>query len=57
MRQFMEGIPDELIESAKIDGCGELRIFLQIIVPLSAGHRFPGSVHLHYLLMILSGRW
>ena len=35
MRQFMEGIPDELIESAKIDGCGELRIFLQIIVPLS----------------------
>ena len=22
MRQFMEGIPDELIESAKIDGCG-----------------------------------
>ena len=35
MRQFMEGIPDELIESAKIDGCVELRIFLQIIVPLS----------------------
>ena len=35
MRQFMDGIPDELIESAKIDGCGELRIFLQIIVPLS----------------------
>lgn len=35
MRQFMEGIPDELIESAKIDGCGELRIFLQIVVPLS----------------------
>ena len=35
MRQFMEGIPDELIESAKIDGCGELRIFLQIIGPLS----------------------
>ena len=35
MRQFMEGIPDELIESAKIDGCGELRIFLQVIVPLS----------------------
>ena len=35
MRQFMEGIPDELIESAKIDGCGELLIFLQIIVPLS----------------------
>lgn len=35
MRQFMEGIPDELIESARIDGCGELGIFTRIIIPLS----------------------
>ncbi len=35
MRQFMEGIPDELIESAKIDGCGELGIFTRMILPLS----------------------
>lgn len=35
MRQFMEGIPDELIESARIDGCGELGTFTRIILPLS----------------------
>lgn len=35
MRQFMEGIPDELIESARIDGCGEFGIFTRIIIPLS----------------------
>lgn len=35
MRQFMEGIPDELIDSARIDGCGELKIFTRIIIPLS----------------------
>jgi multiple sugar transport system permease protein len=31
--QFIQGIPRELDESASIDGCGKLRIFLQIIVP------------------------
>lgn len=35
MRQFMTSIPDELIQSAKIDGANELSIFLRIIVPLS----------------------
>lgn len=35
MRQFMEGIPDDLIESARIDGCGELGIFIRVILPLS----------------------
>lgn len=34
MKQFMEGIPDELIESAKIDGASEYRIFFQIAMPL-----------------------
>ncbi|WP_222853450.1 carbohydrate ABC transporter permease [Fodinicola acaciae] len=33
MRQFIIGIPDELIEAAKIDGAGEVRIFFQIILP------------------------
>ena len=31
----MEGIPDDLIESARIDGCGELGIFTRVILPLS----------------------
>ncbi len=35
MRQFFRGVPDELEESAYIDGSGTLRTFLQIIIPLS----------------------
>ena len=35
MRQFFKGVPDELEESAYVDGCGTFRTFLQIIIPLS----------------------
>jgi multiple sugar transport system permease protein len=35
MRQFFKGIPMELEEAALIDGASRLRIFLQIILPLS----------------------
>jgi len=34
MRSFVSTIPTALIESAKIDGAGEFRIFFQIILPL-----------------------
>ena len=34
MKQFMEQIPHELIESAKIDGASEYRIYAQIAMPL-----------------------
>lgn len=38
MYRFFEGIPDAVIESAKLDGAGHVQIFLQIGVPLgSAG--------------------
>lgn len=33
MKQFMEQIPDALIEAAKIDGAREGRIYLQIVMP------------------------
>jgi ABC-type glycerol-3-phosphate transport system permease component len=33
MKQFMEQIPDALLEAAKIDGASEYRIFWQIIMP------------------------
>jgi ABC-type glycerol-3-phosphate transport system permease component len=33
MKQFMESIPMALIESAKIDGASEWRIFWQIVMP------------------------
>lgn len=35
MRQFFKGVPDELEESAYVDGAGTLRTFFQIIIPLS----------------------
>ncbi|WP_327371588.1 carbohydrate ABC transporter permease [Streptomyces sp. NBC_01217] len=35
MRGFFQGIPAELFESARIDGAGELRILLTIVLPLS----------------------
>ncbi len=34
LRQFMYDIPDELLESARIDGCGEPRLFFYIVLPL-----------------------
>jgi multiple sugar transport system permease protein len=36
LRQFLYGVPDSVIESAKIDGAGFLRIFFQMILPLAA---------------------
>lgn len=34
MVQFMRGIPKELDEAATVDGCGQVRLFLKIILPL-----------------------
>ncbi len=36
MKQFTEQYPDELIEAARIDGSGELRIFLKLVMPALA---------------------
>ena len=35
MRSSFESIPEELAESARIDGCGEFRLLTQIYLPLS----------------------
>lgn len=35
LRQFFRGIPDSLEESAYIDGSGDFRTFIQIILPIS----------------------
>ena len=35
IRQYMLTIPDELIESARIDGAGEFRIYARIVLPLA----------------------
>ena len=34
MRQFMLGIPEPLLEAARLDGAGEWRIFTRIVMPL-----------------------
>lgn len=35
MMRFIEDIPDSLIEAAKIDGAGHMRVFVRIVLPLS----------------------
>lgn len=34
MRQFFMGVPDELLDAARLDGAGEFRIFFVIVLPL-----------------------
>ena len=48
-KQFIEEIPDSLIESARIDGCSEFAIFTKVIVP--------NVKSLISLLVIYTVRW
>ncbi len=34
MKQFMNQVPDNIIESARIDGCAEFMIFMRIVMPM-----------------------
>ena len=34
-QQFVSQVPNELLESAKLDGCGNFRIFIKIVVPMT----------------------
>jgi multiple sugar transport system permease protein len=34
MRQYILALPDELIQAARVDGAGELRIFVSVVLPL-----------------------
>jgi alpha-glucoside transport system permease protein len=34
LRNFFIGIPKDILESARIDGCSEIRIFVRLILPL-----------------------
>ncbi|MFE4868127.1 carbohydrate ABC transporter permease [Streptomyces sp. NPDC056682] len=36
LRSFMRGIPREIIEAARVDGAGRLRIFRSVVLPASA---------------------
>ncbi|MFD0712665.1 carbohydrate ABC transporter permease [Paenibacillus sp. GCM10027626] len=35
MRTFMASVPESLEEAARIDGCGDFRILLQVVLPLA----------------------
>lgn len=34
MKNFMVQVPDEMLEAAKIDGAGEMRVFWRVVMPL-----------------------
>ncbi len=34
-KEFFESLPSELLEAAKLDGCGVLQVFIRIMMPLS----------------------
>lgn len=55
IRNFFKALPDELVESAKLDGAGELKIFFRIILPLS----LPGvaTITLFYMLNYWNDWW
>ncbi|MEV6591039.1 carbohydrate ABC transporter permease [Streptomyces acidicola] len=36
LRSFMQGIPEEIIEAARVDGAGRLRAFRSVVLPVSA---------------------
>lgn len=48
MRQFFIGVPDELMDAARLDGAGEFRIFFQIALPLV----MPGLVTLGIFVFV-----
>jgi len=51
-RTFFEAnIPDELFEAAKIDGCGNARFFVQIVLPLSK------AILSVVMLFVIVGKW
>lgn len=55
IRNFFQTLPHELVESAKLDGAGEMRVFVQIVLPLS----LPGiaTISLFYMLGYWNDWW
>lgn len=51
MRSYINGIPDSLIEAAKIDGASEYRILFRIIMPMSM------PVIATIILFVAVGQW
>lgn len=50
-RQFFLDIPDELLEAASIDGCGPVRSFFRIVMPIS------GTVYATVFILDFVAHW
>lgn len=50
-RQFFLDIPNDLLEAAKIDGCGPIKTFFKIVVPIS------GTVYATILILDFVAHW
>ncbi len=50
-RTFIQNIPEELMESAYIDGCSDVRMFISLVLPLS--HAMLAVLSLYYAV----GHW
>lgn len=66
MRNFFEGIPASLFESATLDGCSPMQTFIRIVLPMSKaalasiGLMFAVSYwndYTHYKLYITDSKW
>ncbi|HIT90152.1 MAG TPA: carbohydrate ABC transporter permease [Candidatus Merdenecus merdavium] len=50
-RQFFVDIPNELLEAAAIDGCGPIKTFFKVVVPIS------GTVYATIFILDFVGHW
>ena len=50
-RQFFLDIPNDLLEAAKIDGCGPIKTFFTVVVPIS------GTVYATILILDFVAHW
>ncbi len=50
-RQFFLDIPNDLLEAAKIDGCGPIKTFFKIVMPIS------GTVYATILILDFVAHW
>lgn len=51
MRQYIQSIPDELLDAARIDGCNEFGVFRRVVLPLA----LPGIATL--VIFVFIGAW
>lgn len=50
-RQFFLDVPNDLVEAAKIDGCGPIKTFFTVVVPIS------GTVYATILILDFVAHW